>query len=121
MITTLDIAPHVLAMRIDGHVETDDIARAFRELEDRSSSPGELSLYLEIESLSGVKIDAVLTDVRLGGSHLDSVRRMQRVAIVSDIDWLVRGIEWGRGLVPQVDVRTFPGDHTEQARIWIVG
>ena len=75
-------------------------------------------LLLEFgEAYEGLDPSAVAADAGLGVEHF---RSFERLAVVSDLDWVRRAIGLFGPLIPG-EVRVFPLHESEQARAWVRG
>ncbi|MFZ1125143.1 MAG: STAS/SEC14 domain-containing protein [Candidatus Baltobacteraceae bacterium] len=74
-------------------------------------------LYYEITpQFSGIEAGAVWEDFRVGMEHLG---RWERIAVVTDIEWIVLTVNAFRFLLPG-KVRVFGCSEADAAREWIV-
>ena len=75
-------------------------------------------LLMELgEGFEGYDTSAMLADSALGVGHLGS---FERIAVVTDAEWLRRAIHLFGGLIPG-EVRLFPVLEAAAARAWIRG
>jgi hypothetical protein len=76
-----------------------------------------LRCYYELgHEFSGMDAGAVWEDFRVGFRHLPG---WERVAVVTDLEWIRHAINFFRFLVPG-EVRIFPTRAADEARRWIV-
>jgi hypothetical protein len=72
--------------------------------------------YYEIgREFSGMDAGAVWEDFRVGIRHLSG---WERIAVVTDVDWIRLAINAFRFLVPG-EIRIFPASEADEARHWI--
>lgn len=72
--------------------------------------------YYELGSeFSGMEAGAIWEDFKIGVEHLS---RWERVAVVSDVDWIRHAVNVFRFLIPG-DVRIFATSEAAAAREWI--
>lgn len=72
--------------------------------------------YYELgRDFAGIDAGAVWEDLRVGLGHLSG---WERVAVVTDIDWVRLAVNAFRFLLPGA-VRVFPTSETTEARRWI--
>ncbi|HYZ42484.1 MAG TPA: STAS/SEC14 domain-containing protein [Stellaceae bacterium] len=72
--------------------------------------------YYELgREFSGMDAGAVWEDLRVGFAHLSG---WERIAVVSDVDWIRLAINAFRFLVPG-EIRIFPTSEAAEARRWI--
>ena len=92
MLTILDV-PHdnVLAVRIDGKIENDDMERMVEEmnrkfalLED-AGNPTKLRAYVEAVDFRGISVEALMTELKGVFPHIND---FEKKAVVSDMDWV---------------------------------
>ncbi len=108
---------NVLAFSSQGRVTKADyeniLVPAVRSILQRHSK---VRLYYETEG-EGLSIEpsAIWEDVTLG---LEAIAHWERIAIVSDIEWLVRATLFFGALMPW-PMRCFPKSEAAQARSWI--
>lgn len=76
-----------------------------------------LRAYCEIVSFSGISPGGLWDDVKVGMEHRT---HWERVAIVTDIDWISHTTKLFAFLWPS-DVRVFPRSDAAKARAWIAG
>jgi hypothetical protein len=78
---------------------------------------GKVRLYYEITpQFSGIEAGAIWEDFRIGMEHL---LRWERVAVVTDIEWIRHAMNAFRFLLPG-KIRVFAGNEAGAAREWIV-
>ena len=118
MFTVIDgFADGVVAVRGTGLVSADDYRTVLAPAIARATAGGRKArLLLELgEGFEGYDTSAMMADTTLGLGHLGS---FERIAIVTDAEWLRRAIHLFGGLIPG-DVRLFPAADAAAAREWI--
>ena len=76
-----------------------------------------IRLFYEITpQFSGIEAGAIWEDFRIGMEHL---LRWERVAVVTDIEWIRHTVNVFRFLLPG-KIRVFAGNEAEAAHQWIV-
>jgi len=108
-----------VAMRGTGMVTLDDYRTVLTPAVQRATSGDRKARLLLVlgEGFEGYEPGAVLADTALGVTHLGS---FERIAIVTDEDWLQRAIHLFGGLIPG-DVRLFRVAAQADAEAWIRG
>lgn len=120
MLTTIDgFADGIVAVRGTGLVTADDYRTVLTPAITRATADGRKArLLLEFgEGFEGYDTSAILSDSALGIGHLGS---FERIAVVTDADWLRRAIHLFGGLIPG-DVRLFAAQDGSLAEDWIRG
>jgi hypothetical protein len=119
MIDTLQIFPeNVLAFVCRGRVTKSDydtvlVPAVLRVLEEHRKA----RLYYETaEDFAGFDASAAWEDFKLGMKHLN---RWERVAVVTDVEWLTQTVRFFRFLMPGA-LKVFPLGEAAQARAWIL-
>jgi hypothetical protein len=110
-------AEHVVAIRATGLVTADDYRTVLAPAIARATAGGRKArLLLELgEGFEGYGTSAMLADTTLGIGHFGS---FERIAIVTDAEWLRRAIHLFGGFIPG-DVRLFATAEVPTARAWI--
>lgn len=92
----------------------------------RSASPSRRLFALSVENandrspqlgpdFAGIDAGAVWEDLKIGVEHL---RRWERVAVVTDVEWIKRSVQMFGFLMPG-RVKVFPSTAGAEARTWI--
>ena len=118
MLTLLDgLGDDVVAVRGTGLVTADDYKTVLTPAISATTAGGrKVRLLLDYgEGFEGYDTGAMLSDSVFGAGHLVS---FERIAIVTDADWLRRAIHVFGGLIPG-EVRLFSVADGAVARDWI--
>jgi hypothetical protein len=112
-----DLPDQVLGVRASGKITADDYRQVLiPAVEERLASHAKLRLlYVIGDEFDGFTGGAAWEDAKVGMSHFTS---FDRVAVVSDIDW-IEGMIKAFGFALPGEVRTFDDDEYEKARSWI--
>jgi hypothetical protein len=107
----------IAAIRGVGLVTADDYREVLAPAIARATAGGRKArLLLELgEGFDGYDTSAMLADTSLGIGHPGS---FERIAIVTDAEWLRRAVHLFGGLIPG-EVRLFAASDAAQARTWI--
>ena len=112
-------ADHVVGVRVDGKVLSTDIERTMKALDDKLRAHQRVSIYTEIDSLSGITPEAILKDVRYGVEQLKNLGRFYRAAVVTDIGWIRAAVGFEDLIVPKVEVKAFSKSDRDVAMAWV--
>ena len=118
MIEHLDgFADNVLAFACRGQVTRQDYDTVLiPAVEAAIKDHGKLRLYYEIAAdFSGIEAGAVLEDAKVGLEHLG---RWERVALVSDVEWMRTTVKAFGFLLPG-HLKVFHRAEVAEARAWI--
>lgn len=119
MLSILESFPtNVLAIEATGEVTADDYRQVLvPAVEERLAAHRRLRLlYVLGKEFGGFTGGAAWEDARLGLKHFTS---FERIAVVSDTDWVRRMVR-GFGFALPGEVRVYDPEDLEQARNWIV-
>ncbi len=108
---------NVIAIRAVGEVTSRDYEdRLIPLVRKREAAHGSLRLLMQLgPDFENYTAGAMWDDARLGLTHW---RSFDRVAVVSDIGWITRGMKMFAPLMPG-EVAVFPTDAMDAARAWI--
>jgi hypothetical protein len=117
MLTLIDIgADNVLACRIDGKIELDDIERIKTRVAEILETTEKVRVYVEVGDLGGISIHALWEDLKLGFGNLSV---FSHKAVVSDTKWMAKVAEIANKLFPTIELKHFPPEEREAAIEWI--
>ncbi|MGE0407896.1 MAG: STAS/SEC14 domain-containing protein [Amphiplicatus sp.] len=108
---------NVVAFACKGHVSKKDYKTVLEpQVEKALDSHDKIRLYYEIGAdFEGIDPGAVWEDFKVGIGHL---RRWERVAVVTDVDWIEHTMKMFSFLLPG-DMKVFPAAEAAAARKWI--
>lgn len=118
MITLLEGFPdHVVAVRASGQVTTQDYDNVLvPAVEKMLTQHQKLRFYYEFApGFSGMDLGAMFQDLRVGIGHLS---QWERIAIVTDIDWIKHATELFKFLLP-TKTQVFGLAQAAEAKAWI--
>jgi len=120
MLEVLEELPEgTIAVAAKGRVTAADYDQTLIPLVDKAlKQHHKVRLYYELgPEFSGIDAVAAWKDFRIGVEHLP---RWDRMAIVTDVEWIQHTMHIFRFLVPG-ELRVFPLRDATQARAWIAG
>jgi hypothetical protein len=109
--------PTLLAFRIEGRIEREDIEAMAREVLAAFEERGEVDMLITLEDWDGISTGAILSRERVE-AQVRAVRHVRKYAVVGPPDWagaLVNGFD---RILP-VDARTFEAGDEATARAWL--
>jgi hypothetical protein len=120
MISMLEIGPRILAYRAEGRIEREDVDRVIAEVDRQVSSGETFRVYAEVFSISGMSLDALWRDITASAQRWTALFRIDRAALVTDLEWM-RGAAGGDRLsFPGMVIRTYPLAEQTEARHWLL-
>jgi SpoIIAA-like len=115
-----DMPPGTIGFRAAGEIQREDYDNVLRPELERAIAEGRglRTLYV-IEKIDEIEPTALWADAKLGlGLGIRHHRDWVRSAIVTDIEWIARATRMFGWMIPG-DVRVFPLDALEQAKVWV--
>lgn len=110
----------ILAFRVQGKIYEDDIKRAINLLEPALESPDNFNIYLEIEQLEGISMPALKERISFAvNNYKDIFDKVNKVALVSDTDWLKKTASAIYELIPDISLEHYPVNDSEKAINWL--
>ena len=108
---------NILAIRIDGKIETKDMESFLREAETRMSRHEKLRVYVEFEKFPTISLQALWEDLKF---VLPNFKRFEAKAVVADMEWAEKLTEFVDRLFPSIHLRLFDKDEGEKAMNWLL-
>jgi hypothetical protein len=102
-------------------LERADIDRAFAEVDARLANGGKIRVYTEVVSLMGINLNSVWDDFRQSVQSWNVIPRIEKVALVTDIEWLRRAAHWEDRMFRGLQIQAFMLADREEAQIWLQG
>jgi hypothetical protein len=118
-----DLPDGVIGFRFSGHVSKDEYRSVLLPaLTERLDSRDKVRLAIVIDDdFDRFEAGALWEDMKFGfGSGLTHLSAWERMALVSDADWVRHAIALFGWLVPG-DVKVFPLDQLDTAKAWLAG
>ena len=119
MISILDLGLDVIAYSVDGKVHRADIERVFQEVDVRLAAGGKFSVYLEVVSIPGITLPALLKDIKLAAQRIDVLGRVERAALVTDSKWIRMAVPFDDKTMKGVQIRVFNLKDRAKAQTWV--
>jgi hypothetical protein len=118
MIRVIDRMPAgTIGLEASGKVTEEDYTNVLRPVVSRALEQGRVRLLYVLEEGFQYSPGAVWADTKLWGRSLGNV---ERIAIVSDADWLENSVKAFGWMMPG-QVRVFEPDDVDDAKEWLVG
>ncbi len=120
MLALLDLGvDNLLAYRLDGDVDAADVDRIFKVVDEKLSRHERLRVYAEVHQLSAVTPQALWRDLELSATRLSVLSRTERVALVTDLQWLRQALTLPNPLLSGIQLRVFSLSEQHLAQSWI--
>jgi len=118
MLEVLPSPEHVVALRVSGSIDRDDIERGIAAVEDALARQERIAVYAEI-AMTGMTPGAFARDLGYGLRHLHELRRFARMAVVTEQEWVRRVVQVQGRILPQIEIRTFTAGERDAALTWV--
>lgn len=121
MIEFIPSSEAVLALRVSGKIESEDLDSIMSRLESKLDENEQLHVFVESRSIDGVDLAALGSYAARALPVFGKLRRFGRVAVVADQSWVRIGSRIEAGLLPFIDYRVYEPHEREQALDWVEG
>ena len=119
MIEMLNLGDHIIACRVDGKIEREQLNRLSDELERKAAGGARLRVYAEIGDLSFLNLIGLSQDLKAWADRKYLVEQLDKAAVVSDSALVKQGMQYTNKLPASVELRLFSNAERDQARRWI--
>lgn len=85
-IVNVDVYPNILAIVVDGDIQSEDLERVYAELEHRVDNYGDVWIYEEILGIGKVEWKAVIDKFKYLMHH--GLKGIRGVVLVTDKNWI---------------------------------
>jgi hypothetical protein len=109
--------PTLLAFRIEGRIEQEDVEAMAREVLATFEERGEIDMLILLQDWDGISAGAILSRERLE-TQVRAVRHVRKYAVVGPPGWAATLINGFDRILP-VDARTFDSGDEAAARAWL--
>ncbi len=108
---------NIIGLNIDGSINAEDIDRITELIESKLKQGERLRIYAEVNSWSGMSLNAFVKDLRFSLQHL---KDFDKEAIVSDRKWLEALAAVSNTLFSSIEVKHFTLDEKDKALEWVM-
>ncbi|WP_227369709.1 STAS/SEC14 domain-containing protein [Halomonas sp. M20] len=112
-------ALHVVAMRVSGCIDADDLQRGIDAIEHTKKSHDKISFFVEVDNLRWMTGTALMRDIGYGLTQFGRMHRFHRIAVVSDQQWVRSVASVQNQLFSSIEVRPFKKEEKETAMQWV--
>ncbi len=109
--------PTLLAFRIEGRIEQEDVEAMAREVLAAFEERGEVDILITLHDWDGISAGAIFNRERIE-AQARAVRHVRKYAVVGPPDWAATLINGFDRILP-VDARTFDSGDEAAARAWL--
>lgn len=121
MIQQIDLnSENVMAWRIEGKIDQGEYAPLVKSIENKIDAADKLNVYVEIPKMPGITLPAIWEGLKSGLANLWKYNnKLNKVAVVTDKDWMQNMTEIENRLFRGIDERSFPMEEAEEAKKWV--
>ena len=114
-----DLPDEVVGVKASGEVTGDDYRTVLLPAVEEALEGGRKLRFLYVlgDDVTGFSAGAAWQDTKVGMGHYD---RWEKVAVVSDKEWLRHSVEIFGYLIPG-EIKAFTLDKEAEARRWVIG
>lgn len=112
-----DMPVGTIGLEASGTVTDDDYRDVLEPVVEAALERGKVRLMYVVDEHSSYSLGAIWADTKVGFRDLTG---WERVAIVTDIDWLEHAVKAFGWMVPG-EVKVFDSDDVSDAKAWLAG
>jgi len=112
-----DLPAGVIGFEVAGKLEAEDYRDTLLPALETAAAAGEVRIVIVIPEFEGVSAGAFWQDLKMGVEHW---RAWKRIALVTDIEWMIRGTEWFGWMTPG-EMKRFSLADRAAAIAWAAG
>ena len=119
MIEIMNLGTHILACRVDGKINRDDLNTLSAELERKAANGARVRVYAEVGELSFLNLMGLSQDLKAWAGRKDLVQQLDKAAVVSDSALVKQGMQFTNKVPASVEIKLFSEAQRDEARRWI--
>lgn len=113
-----DPEKRLIEVTLSGKVSREELRKTIEEIQEPFESWPEIRILKRIDSFDGIEWRALVDDLKFVYQNLGNFKKIKKVAVVSDKEWIENLSEW-LGPVFFGEVKTFENEDIESARSWL--
>lgn len=114
-----DRTDRVISAILEGTVTREDLLPFYESLNAALDEGKPLGVVIDMAGLSDMTGDAIIEDAKRELALLPRLRRIPRVAVISDKQFVAAFVRWTDPLIPTTDMRVFTSSDADAARAWV--
>ncbi|MCW5956945.1 MAG: STAS/SEC14 domain-containing protein [Pyrinomonadaceae bacterium] len=118
MIEILESPKYLVAMKVSGNLTADDVAAAYKAVEDALKEHERISFFAEVEDTIGITLDGLVKDFIQVISHFGKMSKYYRASVVTDKGWIATMARVEGLVFSSIDVRVFEPAERAKAFAW---
>ena len=121
MLEVLKSSQGVIAIRVGGRLDEDELEALMTRIEASLEARDKTHMYMEVEDLSGFDVAAFARCLPRGAAMLGKLHRFGRIAVVADQQWIRAWTRIESALLPRISYEVYTSDQREVALAWVEG
>lgn len=110
----------VMALRVEGKIDQQESASVIEYFEKKLNTADKLNIYMEIPKIQGIEARGIWDSIKAGFANLKKYNdKVERVAVVTDKNWLQTAASVENRLFPGIDEKAFSMEEAEVAKKWV--
>lgn len=110
----------VVAFKWDGEFTEAALKQCLVDFMDELRARSRMNLYLEVANLGKVEPKALWEDIKFSIKNIKEITdKIDKVALVTDIEWLRTLIGTSGKLTPKTEIKTYSFINSDKAIIWV--
>jgi len=114
-ILSLD-ADNVIGCAVDGKINSEDIEKISNIIDEKLKTHEKLRVYVEVNNLDGISLDALFKDLKLGFKHFN---HFDKKAVVTDKAWMKNITPVINKIFSNIEVKCFCFEDKDEAVQWV--
>lgn len=111
---------NVLTFRWEGKFDKKAFEKAMDEFLPELRNRDHFNVYIEVLDIEGMDANAVWQDLKFSaGNFNDLVKKIDKVAVVTDSSWLKNLSETSYKLIPGIELKAYNFDESKAAKEWV--
>ena len=120
MIDIERLAPHAHRIVVMAQFQQDDVKTLLDFVKERNAAKEGGHLLIDVTSMAGFSWSAVAEELGHMGAFMKYIYGLDRIAIISDEDWIRTAARLESALLPGVTYEVYDEDEADAARAWIM-
>ncbi|MAX73348.1 MAG: hypothetical protein CMH66_06725 [Nioella sp.] len=112
-------APNLLVMEVSGKMDSIAMEVALNTLVPVVRDMDHGAMLMRARDVSWPTLGAIGVELRHWGQLMAMIRKVDRVAVLTDQGWLANAAAVESLLVPNLEIHSFPPDQEAEARAWL--
>ena len=109
-------ADNVIGCAVDGKINSEDIEKISNIIDEKLKTHEKLRVYVEVNNLDGISLDAFFKDLKLGFKHFN---HFNKKAVVTDKVWMKNITTVINKIFSNIEVKCFCFEDKNEAVQWV--